>query len=478
MIASLATGLGVAVAMAAMRGVKVIAPLSNPLFVEMALDGWVIGVTALVASVTPFVFALQPGWLVARGDLGPSLKTSSRTHVGGVHARRGQRALISAELAVALVLIVFAIFFVQTQRALERIPNGFVAEGVLTLRIDLPEDTYDTPASQSRFFSHVVEAVGELRGVQAVGVASFIPVADREPMRLANTDGLVTPDPEEHWATEVRVSAGYRRTLRIPLVAGRDLERHDVQDARAVAVVNETMARRYWGNMSPLGRRVRLGAELDATPWLTVVGVVGDMRNSDVDQPVVPQVYVPYTLAPGHAMAVLVRTEQDPLALAPDVRRAVWDLDPNLPAYGVRSMEQVLVDDLGDGVFLGALLIVLAVVAIGLAASGVYAVLSHVVGQRTAELGMRMALGAQPRRVVALVVSDGLRYGAIGLGVGLVGALAVGRLLEDQLYGVNTSDPATFVGSVLLLLVITVAASWLPARSAARLSPLVAIRME
>ena len=357
------------------------------------------------------------------------------------------------------------------RRAAHHTPDGWRSTGRHSSRRH--------PAGQrAAGLTEVVDRIEGLPGVEAVGIGSFLPVADREPTRPLVVDGYRPRTPEQLWAAEARVNAGYRRALGVSLIAGTDLDPRDVRDARPVAMVNQTMAQRYWGDASPVGRRVRLGTESDATPWLTIIGVVGDVRNSDVDQPSLPQVYVPYTVAPGNAMAVFVRTEDDPLALSPDVRQAVWSVDPTLPVYAVRSMEQVLANDLGESVFFGTLLLALAIVAVGLAASGVYAVLSAVVGQRMPELGMRRALGAGRSQIVGLVVRDGLHYGVIGIGFGVLGALAAAHLVADGLYGVAPSDLLTYVGSVVVLLLTIAAAAWLPARAAAHLSPLVAIRRD
>ena len=477
MVASLAALAGAFLAAEGFRVVTLASETTNPFFQQMRLYREDVIATATVAALASILFTLLPVWRSTRRDRGNVLKLSRDMSTSTRQASRSRRTLVAAELGVAVLLVIFAGLWVQAATALRELPNGFVAEHLLTMRLDHPDAGDTRTETPQLFFEEALRAVRTLPGVLDVGVGSFTPVLDREPTRRVQIEGRTENEVDRPWAVPAAVGARYLDTLRVPVVDGRSLNDQDVRDSRAVVLVNETMAEQHWPSGSPIDARIRFGDD-NGSPWLTVVGVTGNVRNSDLDQPSLPYVYLPYTLVSAESMSVFVRTEGDPTQMSSAVRRAIWSVDGDQPAYAVRSMEQVLINDNVAGLILIRVLVGLALLAVALATSGVYAVLSYSVGRRTAEIGIRMALGASRYRVVRLIVQDGLAYSVVGLVLGMLGAWGMARLSASQLYGVTAADPMTFTTSALGILGVVVLAGWLPARAAARLSPLIAIRRD
>lgn len=463
-------GLGLDLLVALTRGV-------NAAINELTIDRTVLALGTAVSLVTPLVFGLVPAIHAARSSLTRGLKEGAP---GAIGTRRawGRSALVVVQLALALALLVVAGLFVRTAVAVQQVELGFDRSRLLTLRIDLPVSRYTEPVRAVDFYDRTLAAVSRLPGVRRAGVVTTLPVAGREPTVPLTFEGRADIGPDRSpWTAEASISPGYIGTLGLPLLAGRDLAHADTADRPLVALVSREFVRRYWPGQDAIGRRIALGAEAEPA-WIQVVGVVGDVRNSDVDADLLPQVYVPLAQRPRRAMALVVRTDGDPLLAAPAVRREIAEVDPDQPVYDVRSMEQVVYDDLSDTYVIVGLLGVLAGVAFTLAIAGVYGVASYSVSQRTQEFGIRLALGAAARDLVGMLLLQSAKLVAVGLAAGLAGGFALARVASSLLYGVRSTDPATYISVSIALAVAALGATWLPARRALRLNPVTALRSE
>jgi predicted permease len=366
---------------------------------------------------------------------------------------------------------------------MQQVPLGFDPRGVLTVRVALPTDSYQTNDRIVSFYERLTARLRELQGVTAAGAVRSLPLGATIGDWGVDVEGYVeTPGRNAKGDWQV-VTPGALEALGERVVAGRGFTTADRGDALQVALVNETMARRYWTDRSPIGGRIRMGSDGDR-PWITVVGVVQDVRHNGITTTVKEKFYRPHAqlqvstgFAPS-AMTLVVKTDSDPRALANPVRHAVAQLDPNLPVSAVRPMSDVIDDAMAPSSFTGLLLASFAALAVLLAAVGIYGLLSYLVSQRAREIGIRMAIGASQRDVVSLIVRKGLLLTGAGLIVGLTLAFGATRLMGALLYGVGPVDLTTFATVPAILLVVALAASYLPAARATRLSPLLALRSD
>lgn len=445
------------------------------------VDGRVLAFAALATVVSTLVFGLLPALQSVRPDVNQTLRDGSRA-TGGVRTRRLRSLLVTSEVAMAVLFLVVSLLLLRTLAALQRIEPGFDASNILTLRVALPETRYATDASVATFYNGVMERLRDARGVTAAGAALRVPAAGGRwnPSRSLVIEGRPVGEGATLFAADLTISPGYLETLRIPLRAGRTLAATDTAEAPLAVVLSEMTVRRYWfGDVTrAVGARIRLGDEPSSTAWRTVVGVVGDVRNDDIDAPPLPMVYVPLAQRPSRDMTIVLRTMDDPLSRVADARAAVAAVDPDQPIFEVKTMAQVLEEDLRQSVILIAIFGIFAGVALVLAALGIYGVVAHAVAQRTHEIGVRMALGAAIGNVVNLVVRQGFTPVAIGLAVGLAAGLAVSRLMSTLLYGVTATDPVTYVSVIGILSAVALLACIAPARRAARVDPLLALRAE
>jgi putative ABC transport system permease protein len=373
---------------------------------------------------------------------------------------------------------------------LQRVDLGFRADRLLTVRVALPESKYrdklvpvgDTFVWEGRqvpqFFDELLQRLGALPGVTGVAASGYAPLTGENNSPSFEKERARWP-PEGGASTAFfrPVSANYFRTLGIPLLRGRELNERDIQGATPVAVINETMARQYWPGEVPLGQRFRTSSQM---PWRTIVGVVGDVRYQGLSEPTIPEMYFAYDQAlwPQHTMTVLVRTARSPTDVIATVRREVTSLDPNLPIYDVRTMDQWIANSLAAPRFNVVLLGTFAGLALILASVGIYGVVAYSVTQRTRELGLRMAIGAQQRDVVAMVLRESLIVVAVGMAVGVTAALLATRALSGLLFGIGPLDPVTWTAVTGVLFGVAFLASYVPARRATRVDPLIALRAE
>ena len=454
-------------------------PVETALRNLIVLDGTALAFALAASLVTAVVFGLVPTLRAVRPDLRETLQGGGR---GGDSRRpRLRQALIAAEVALALVLLILSGLMTRVLVNMQNVDPGFDARNLLTARIALPESTYADPQRAASFFQTAVARAAELPGAAAAGVTSRLPTAgsrNNQTRALTIQGRPPVRQGETPWAIDLTVGPGFLEALGLPLLDGRHLTPQDAADAPPVAIISRTMATRYWGDDDPVGARIRLGdAAVDAS-WIAIVGVVGDVRNDDINQPALPQVYLPLAQYPRRSMALLVRTAGDPAALADALRQTVWSIDPDQPLFNLQTMEDVLyADTLGSRIVI-VVLGVFALLAFLLAAVGIYGVVSYAVSRRAREVGIRMALVADRRDVLRLIVGQGMTPVAVGMVAGVAMALGVTRLIASILFEVSPTDPVTF-GSVTLLLGLTaLLANLIPAVRAGRVDPSATLREE
>ncbi|HJR62254.1 MAG TPA: ABC transporter permease [Gemmatimonadaceae bacterium] len=473
----LAAVAGVALAYAMIRGLLASAPDNIPRLDETRLD-WVVLAFALgTAVVSSVIFGLAPALRAARGHLNATLREGGR---GMGTARDWVRSsLVAAQVGLALTLLTGAGLLVRSAVHLTRVPRGFETRGVVTARLALPDVSYREPARVERAFEDVVERLKGSPGVRSAAVVSQAPLGPG-----GNSNGLIPegkPLSAEH-AINARLritSLDYVETMRIPLISGRWFTEQDVRGSELVMVVSETLARQAWPNESPLGKRI---ACCEGTPdepgWKTVVGVVGDVRSFGPTQDVVPEFYLPMRQVPPVAwdwiqrtMTIVARGDLGESAIVPAMRAAVRELDPTLPLYSVSTMEEASRNAVAQERFNTILLSTLGALGLLLAAVGIYSVIAYFVSIRTHEIAVRMALGAKPRDVVALLTWQGVRPVLGGVALGVAGSIAATRLLRSSLYGVSAGDPLTLAGVIVVLVTVGLLATLVPARRAITVDP-------
>jgi putative ABC transport system permease protein len=478
LIGTIAGGLGILLAVWGNDIVLSQIPEELPNWMEIKVDGGVVVFTAIIAVVTGLVFGLVPAIESSRPNLNETLKDGGRgTSVGG---RRGRlrSGLVVLETALALVLLIGATLMMRSFLHLRHLHPGFDTTTQLTTRLYLSEDRYPTIASRVAFFRAALDRLRNTPGVEAVAAVNYIPLSGSNTGSSFEVEGQPTEPGRSPIASWRQITRDYFRTMGMREPRGRVFTDAEAFDSTArVAIVNQAMADRFWPNQEALGRRFSSGVGPE-TIWLTVVGVVPTVKLFGLDSPVENQFYLPYAFAPWRTMSLVVRLRGDPAAFGPSLRRAIAEVDPTLPLFDIHTMTELAHLSYWDKRLYGLLFGSFAVIALVLAAVGVYGVMSYAVSQRTHEIGVRVALGAQLRDVVSMVVRHGVLLTALGLAIGLVGAFALTRVLAGVLSGVSPSDPASYVGISLVLLLVGVVAAYLPARRATRVEPAVALRYE
>ena len=466
-----AVGTGLAIAMVAV--IRRVGPDNIAGLAQAHVDGLVLAFTAVLALVTALVCGAVPALRSAESDAGETLK-SGRRDVGGGHARHRLRsALVVFEAASAMMLVVSAGLLVRSLIRVLDVPPGFDPSGVVVARTTFDYHRYASDAKRRTAEKSILERLRALPGVDAVGFTTHLPMADERQIGFT-VDGR---DPNEyHWAANALVGDDYFRVMRIALLRGRTFGPADLPDAPWSAVINESMARQYWPNGDAVGRVIRWGGRP-----LTVVGVVGDVRVGGLDAPVQPTIYgSAFQLTSGATQfaVFIVRTASDPQGMLDAIQRTIWSVDGGLPVFGGTTLGDVVSRSVATRRFLVWLLTGFAVAALALAVVGLYGVLSYSVAQRTPELGVRVALGARPRDVSRLVVRDGLRLAGGGIVIGALAAAGAGAAIARLLFDTGPFDPMTYVVGAAVLAGASLLACWIPARRAARLDPLTALRAE
>ena len=479
LLAAIGGALALLVASSALSSLQQLVPPGLVLAVHPALDERAMALALVLSAGTGLLFGLAPALQATRGDLGTTLRQGGRATTSAGHGRL-RSALVVGELAATLMLLVGAGLLGQTLYRLRYADLGLRPERLLTLRTPLPLYKYGEASRRSAFYEDVLDRVGRLPGVVSAGYSTSVPLEWK-----GGTNGFVPEGPVDprrsYDANHRQVSTDYLRTMVIPLRRGRFFERTDGERSRRVAIVNETMARQFWPGMAAVGKRFRTGG--DTSPWITIVGVVGDVRQMGLDVPVKAEMYFPYAQVDGQPWfaprdLVVRSTAADPMSLLPAVKEAIRAVDPEQAVANIRTFDEVLDEEVVQRRLGASLVAAFAGLALLLASLGVYGVLSYFVAQHTAEIGVRVALGASRRDILSLVLGKGMALAVSGVALGLVGALALTRLVSSLLYGVGAADPATFAAAAALLAALALLACYLPARRAVKVDPMVAIRSE
>lgn len=472
--------LGLAFAQWSMAALKGIVPEKLAGIVDLRLDGRAIAFTAAVSVLTGVLFGLTPALQLAKMGVSSALRQVGRSSL----AFGGQRLrdiLVAGEIAIAVVLVIGAALLIQTLVRLRAVDPGFRADGILAADIAAPFPKYEESGTRQRFYSQILEKVRAIPGVKSAGLSSDLPYQSH-----GNTMGLIVEGQEARADLGIDVlfrlvSAGYLETIGARLKEGRFLRASDQQDAPTAVVVNEALAHQYWPNQSAIGHHIDTGTGNGAAKWMTIVGVVENIRERGLDLPDKSAVYVPFTQTTigfflPEEMAVL--TTREPMSISKELQRAVWSVDPEQPVNRITPMEAIVEDEFANRKQILQLLGAFAALALVLAALGIYGVLAYLVSQRTPEIGLRMALGATRWNIIGTVLSHAARLTGVGLMIGVLSALGATRWLSSLLYGVGTADAATFVSVTLGLGSVALLASLLPVVRAAAVDPLIALREE
>lgn len=480
LLSSLGAVLGLMMAFAGMRLIQVTNAGSIPRAAEIGVDMHVLLFTVGAALLTGVFFGLAPILPLALQNLQDSLKDTVGSTTAAASAQVFRRALVAGELALALVLLIGCGLMVRGFWKLQQVHTGIQASNVLTMSVALPEATYPKDEQVDAFWARLEEKIAQLPGVDSSAIAYGLPPLRRPNMNDTKIEGFIRKEggPVENVDFYQVISNGYFKSMGIRLMDGRLFDERDGKDAPQVAIINQTMARTFWGNDSPLGRRVQpSGLE----GWCTVIGVVEDVKNAGLDKPAGTEIYLPYMQKVGSGtrdVSVVLRSRGDAGALAGGVRRELQALDPGIPLSHVRTMEDVLSKAQSRPRFLTMLLTMFSGVALLIATIGIYGVISYSVSRRSKEFGLRMALGAQPANILGLVMQQGFWLTAIGVIAGLGAALGLTRLMASLLFGVQPTDAVTFVSVSALLGAVALTASYIPARRATRVDPMKALRYE
>jgi len=468
--------LGLIAGFVALHALLANAPASIPPGITVKIDGPVFAFTFLVAALAGLLSGLGPALEFSRPELNQSLKEGGRISGESAGPARLRALLLVSQVAMSLLLLAGAGLMIKTIMRLSGVDPGYQPKNLLTLEYRLPQSRYKEGPLQWNFHHQVVERVSALPGVRSASVAIGIPFSGnigKEPVILLDRP---QPPPGQELVAEFNVAdSHYFETMGIPLIAGRTFAESDQAGTPAVALINSTMARKFWSASDPIGKQIKL---LDDKKPATIVGVVGDIRQRSLSDPAPAQVYFAYAQNPDTFATLVVRTEGDRMSMANAVRQAVWSIDSDQPMWKVRSLESLLARSIGDRRYLALLLSIYSGLALVLAAVGIYGVLSYSVNQRIQEIGVRMALGAQPADVLRHILSHGMAMVLAGIALGWAGAFGVTRLMSNLLYGVTPSDPATFLIGASILTAAALLACYLPARRAMRVDPMVALRYE
>jgi putative ABC transport system permease protein len=482
MLAAIGGVLGLLLAVWGTEALGRLAALHLPRARDIGVDWNVLGFTALVVLVTGIGFGLIPALQTTRPDLQSVLKDSGRGSSAGAPRARVRSALVVAEVAIALVLLAGAGLLLRSFERLLAVEIGFDPNNLLTLQVWLPwpneaeKGRYFTREQRVAFYDRAVEQVRQVPGVRGVALTTRLPLRGRNNARFT-IEGRTPPADEPPPIAEFRaVTPSYFETMQIPVLRGEGLPKLADSVSAGAVVINQTMAEKYFPNDDPIDRRIQVFGPTG--PWLTIRGIVGDVRQVGLEEPPFEELYMSALTDPGQEMAMIVRTDGDPEARAAAVTRAIRSADPEQPVFAVMSMDRLIANASAERRFSLLLLTLFAAIALALSAIGIYGVMAYTTTQRRHEIGIRLALGAGGSDVMRLVVGQGMRLVLIGLAAGLFGAWILSRVLASQLLGITAQDPITYASVALILGFVALAATWLPAQRATRVDPMISLRTE
>jgi len=469
--------LGMVIALGAVEALRAFGPENIPRLNEIGVDGRVVAYTLFISMLTGVVFGLAPALRASRVDLNETLKEGGRGADRGHGRHMTRKLLVVFEVALSLIVLICAGLLIRSYRRVVNAHPGFDSRNVHAMRLSLPGARYSTPESIVGFFRQVGERLERTPGVESVGTSYSLPMSAVafawEPITI---DGYVPPTAQDTIISNVRIiNPGYFDVMRIPLKLGRYFTGQDIKGTQETVIVNEALAERFWPNEYPIGKRLQRGK---SGPWRTVVGVISDTKEYSAEKEPPIAVYYPAEQVIARNMYLVIRTTSDPVPMTAAIVKEIQAVDPEMPVYDVGSMDQRLYGSLARQRFSMFLLGVFALIALILAAIGVYGVMAYSVSQRTHEIGVRIALGARPDAILRLVIRQALILAAMGIAIGLVGAFALTRVMSSLLFGVSATDLLTFVITSLLLGSIALMASYIPARRAAKVDPIAALQHE
>jgi putative ABC transport system permease protein len=478
LLAVLGGALGLLLAFYLVKLLVALGPSHIPRLSEIDLDGRVVAFTLCVSLLAGMVSGLVPAWQASKIDLNEALKEGGRSAMSGVSSNYLRSLFVVAEVALALVLLIGAGLMIRGFLRLQAVDPGFNPQNLLTMRVLLPLPAYSEATKRTAFFEQAIQRISALPGVRSAGAVNYLPFDGSGIHHFFMIEGVHAPDEVNKPVADTRVvNSNYFRTMGIPLRMGRDFTERDITaDDANVVIINETMARHFWPNENPLGRRIRISRP--DYPADEIIGVVGDVKNHDLETEVEPTAYWPHHRSAFVSATIVVRATVDPMSLNAAVARAIRSLDSELSVADVRTMEQVLWSSVARPRFYTLLLTIFAAIALLLAVMGIYGVMSYAVTQRSHEIGVRLALGAQTRDVLKLVIRQGMVMTLIGVAIGLSASYALTRYLEGHLYEVKPTDPVTFIVVALLLSAVALLACFIPAIRATRVDPMVTLRSE
>ena len=444
---------------------------------DVKIDSNTLGFTLLISILSGVLFGLAPIFQIVRSNLQPFLKEGGRGMTSGVRGKQMRRFFVVSEIALAAVLVIGAALLLKSFFKLQQVSPGFQTENVLLVRFDLPENRYPQTKQAAAFYRQLLDRISALPAVQSSAQAVFVPLYNSDSNWGFEMEGKT--DEGISSAFYNLVSEDYFQTLQIPLLKGRVFSKQDQERSESAVIINETMARKFWRDENPIGKRINVN--LGPVIWREIVGVVGDVKNSSLGNEAGSQMYFPLIEVPFASIrmgSLIVKTKSNPLSIVTGIKSEIQSLDPNLPLANVQTMDQVVSKSIAQTRFTSTLLALFACVALLLAAVGIYGLISYSVAQRTHEFGIRMVLGARKKQILRLVVGQGLVLAAFGLMVGVFSAILLTRLMSSLLFEVSSTDPVTYLLISVLLGSVSLAASYIPARKAVKVDPIIALRHE
>jgi putative ABC transport system permease protein len=469
---------GLMIAMWALDSLKALLPPNIPRIAEVSPDWRVLAFTGVVSLGAALLAGLLPAWRASHPNLAGSLNETSRGSSEGLRGRRTRAALVVIEIIFALVLLASAGLLVESFLRLQKVRPGFDPTSVLTARVALPDAGYGKPEQAPAFYKNLLARVSTLPGVTSAAAAWWVPLSGSEIAFSVDVEERPLPKGQQRTTQANVVTADYFKTMRVPLLRGRDFTARDDRRGTPVAIVTESFAKEFFPGEDPVGKRItpNASAESGDPPLREIVGVIADMHLISLGAQPKPQIYVPHEQFAVQSMFILVRTQSDPRLLSAALHDAVNNIDKNVPVYRLRLLTDYMSQSIAQPRLNAMLVALFAVIALLLAAAGIFGVMSYSVTQRVQEIGIRLALGAQRGHVLRLVLGQGMQLVTFGVAMGIVAVFGVSRLLRTLLYGIGATDPATIAAVTLILAIVAFIACWWPAHRASNVDPLVALR--